>query len=37
VTRVEFVYTRECLQEMGIEDAYDFLDQLAAMWAYSTF
>jgi hypothetical protein len=37
VTRVEFVYKRECLHEMGIEDAYDFLDQLAAMWAYSTF
>jgi hypothetical protein len=37
VTRVEFVYKRECLHEMGIEDAYDFLDLLAAMWAYSTF
>jgi hypothetical protein len=37
VTRVEFVYKRECLHEMGIEDAYDFLDHLAAMWAYSTF
>ena len=37
VTRVEFVYKRECLREMGIEDAYEFLDELAAMWAYSTF
>jgi hypothetical protein len=37
VTRVEFVYKRECLHEMGIEDAYEFLDHLAAMWAYSTF
>jgi hypothetical protein len=37
VTRVEFVYKRECLHEMGIEDAYEVLDHLAAMWAYSTF
>ena len=37
VTRVEFVYKRECLHEMGIEDAYDLLDQVAAMWAYSTY
>jgi hypothetical protein len=37
ITRVEFVYKRECLHEMGIEDAYEFLDHLTAMWAYSTF
>ena len=28
VTRVEFRYKRECLREMGVEEAYAFLDQL---------
>ena len=27
VTRVEFRYKRECLREMGVEEAYAFLDQ----------
>jgi hypothetical protein len=36
VTRVEFRYKRECLREMEIEEAYEFLDQIPALWAYST-
>jgi hypothetical protein len=36
VTRVEFCYKRECLKELGIEEPYAMLDQLAGMWAYST-
>jgi hypothetical protein len=36
VTRVGFRYERECLREMGIEDPYAMLDELAAMWAYSS-
>jgi hypothetical protein len=36
VTRVEFRYKRECLHEMGIEDPYELLDQLPALWAYSS-
>ena len=36
VTRVEFRYKRECLHEMGVEDAYEFLDQLPGLWAYSS-
>jgi hypothetical protein len=35
-TRVEFRYKRECLREMGVEEAYAFLDQLPSLWAYST-
>ena len=36
VTRVKFRYKRECLREMGVEEAYAFLDQLPSLWAYST-
>lgn len=36
VTRVEFRYERECLREMGIEEPYALLDELAALWAYSS-
>jgi hypothetical protein len=36
VTRVEFRYKRECLHEMAIEDPYDLLDKLPALWAYSS-
>jgi hypothetical protein len=36
VTRVEFRYKRECLREMGVEEAYAFLDQVPSLWAYST-
>jgi hypothetical protein len=36
VTRVEFRYKRECLREMGVEEAYAFLDQISGLWAYST-
>ncbi len=36
VTRVEFRYKRECLKELGVEEPYEMLDQLAGMWAYST-
>jgi hypothetical protein len=36
VTRVEFRYKRECLREMGVEEAFAFLDQLPSLWAYST-
>jgi hypothetical protein len=36
VTRVEFRYKRECLREMGVEEAYAFLDQIPSLWAYST-
>src|SRR5690348_1702414 len=36
VTRVEFRYKRECLRELGVEDAYEFLDQLPGLWAYSS-
>jgi hypothetical protein len=36
VTRVEFRYKRECLKEMGVEETYAFLDQIAGLWAYST-
>lgn len=36
VIRVEFRYKRECLKELGVEEPYQMLDQLAGMWAYST-
>jgi hypothetical protein len=36
VTRVEFRYKRECLKELGVDEPYAFLDQLPALWAYST-
>jgi hypothetical protein len=36
VTCVEFRYKRECLREMGVEEAHAFLDQLPSLWAYST-
>jgi hypothetical protein len=36
ITRVEFRYDRECLREMGIDDPFDLLDQLDALWAYSS-
>ncbi len=36
VTRVEFRYKRECLKELGVEEPYEMLDQLAGLWAYST-
>jgi hypothetical protein len=36
VTWVEFRYERECLREMGIEDPYAMLDELAGLWAYSS-
>jgi hypothetical protein len=36
VTRVEFRYKRECLHEMGVEDAYTCLDQISGLWAYSS-
>jgi hypothetical protein len=36
VTRVEFRYERECLREMGIDDPYAMLDELPALWAYSS-
>jgi hypothetical protein len=36
VTRVEFRYKREYLREMGVEEAYAFLNQLPSLWAYST-
>jgi hypothetical protein len=36
VTRVEFRYKRECLHEMGVEEAYACLDQIAGLWAYSS-
>jgi hypothetical protein len=36
VTRVEFRYKPERLREMGVEEAYAFLDQLPSPWAYST-
>jgi hypothetical protein len=38
VTRVEFRYKRECLRELGVDDAEHFLErqQLVALWAYST-
>jgi len=38
VTRVEFRYRRECLRELGVEDAEAFLEtqQLPTLWAYST-
>jgi hypothetical protein len=36
VTRVEFRYKRECLKELGVEEPYAFLDQISALWAYST-
>ena len=35
VTRVEFRYKRECLREMGVDEAFAFLDQITG-WAYST-
>jgi hypothetical protein len=35
VTRVEFRYKRECLREMGVEEACTFLDQFPSLWAYS--
>jgi hypothetical protein len=36
VVRVEFRYKRECLHEMGVEEPYAMLDQLAGLWAYSS-
>src|SRR5262249_47284975 len=36
VVRVEFIYKRECLRELGIDEPYTMLDQLPGMWAYST-
>src|SRR5262249_45662271 len=36
VIRVEFRYERECLRELGVEEAYAALDQLPGLWAYST-
>ena len=36
MTRVEFRYKRECLKELGVEESYEMLDQLAGLWAYST-
>jgi hypothetical protein len=36
VTRVKFLYKRECLREMKVEEAYAFLDQVPSLWAYST-
>jgi hypothetical protein len=38
VMRVEFRYKRECLRELGVSDAGEFLErqQLARLWAYST-
>jgi hypothetical protein len=36
VVRVEFRYKRECLRELGVEEAYDFLDQIPGLWAYSS-
>jgi hypothetical protein len=36
VIRVEFRYKRECLRELGVEEAYDFLDQMPGLWAYSS-
>src|SRR5260221_8163631 len=36
VTRVEFRYKREALRELGVEEAYDFLDQIPGLWAYSS-
>jgi hypothetical protein len=36
VTRVEFRYKHECLREIGVEEAYTFLDQISSLWAYST-
>lgn len=38
VFRVEFRYKRECLREMGVDDAMRFLEaeRLASLWAYSS-
>ncbi len=36
VVRVEFRYKREALHELGVEEAYDFLDQIPGLWAYSS-
>jgi hypothetical protein len=38
VMRIEFRYKRECLRELGVDDASAFLDrrQLPSLWAYST-
>lgn len=36
ITRIEFRSKRECLRELGIEEAYAYLDQLPSHWAYST-
>jgi len=36
VTRVEFRYKREALRELGVEEAYDFLDHISGLWAYSS-
>jgi hypothetical protein len=36
VVRVEFRYKRECLRELGVEEAYAFLDQIPGLWAYSS-
>jgi hypothetical protein len=36
VVRVEFRYKRECLKELGVEEPYAMLDQLAGLWAYSS-
>jgi hypothetical protein len=36
VVRVEFRYKREALHELGVEEAYEFLDQIPGLWAYSS-
>ncbi|GEM_PF-924589 len=36
VVRVEFRYKREALHELGVEEPYAMLCQVAALWAYST-
>src|SRR5579875_3719212 len=36
VIRIEFRYERECLRDMQVECPFVMLDQLDAMWAYST-
>lgn len=36
VIRIECRSKRECLRELGIDDAYAYLDQLPSHWAYST-
>src|SRR5262249_6683060 len=36
VIRVGFRYERECLREMGVEEAYAALDRVPGLWAYSS-